>query len=196
MTVPVRRRVSRDDITAAAWSLFEEIGFEATSMTEIAQRAGISRRTLFNQVEHKVALLYPGIDDYVARFAHLLAERPREEPLFQSLAATFWQMASFADELAVRHDPGPEVLAARLRDAAVDYWTSEWATRMAAIILDLLGPTAEIQARFVGAMSAQIWSELARLQRENPDLDVNQAVAIVIGQLEPLVLGGAKAPRA
>ena len=43
----------------AAWDVFEEVGFEAASMSMIAERAGVSRRTLFNHFPHKVALLFP-----------------------------------------------------------------------------------------------------------------------------------------
>ena len=189
-----RYKASREDIIAAAWALFEEVGFEATTMTAIAERAGISRRTLFNQVDHKVALLYPGFDEYIAGFADALRRRPPDEPLLAALAATVWELAALADDLAVRHDPGPQVLAARLRDDAVEYWMSVWSSSMAGVVLDALGPDAQITARFIGAITAQIWSELVRLQRQDASLDVNQAVAMVMGDLEHLVTGGVRPP--
>lgn len=187
-----RSRVSRDDVTVAAWALFEETGFEATSMTAIAERAGVSRRTLFNQVSQKTGLLYFGFDEYVAQFARLLGQRPTHEPLFTAMTATVRDLASVAEEIRARHDPGPQVRAARMRDDAVDYWRTEWAKHMAAVVLSVRGPDARMQADFVGALTAQVWTELMRLETEGA-ADVNTATSMVLGQLELLVRGGAPA---
>jgi AcrR family transcriptional regulator len=49
----VRRRESREAIVEAAQRLFLERGFGAVSMDELAEAAGVARRTLYNQFSSK-----------------------------------------------------------------------------------------------------------------------------------------------
>lgn len=53
MTSSPRSLTVRFQVVAAAVDLFEEVGFEATSVDEIARAAGISRSTYFRQVGGK-----------------------------------------------------------------------------------------------------------------------------------------------
>jgi AcrR family transcriptional regulator len=52
----------RDRIVRAAFALFDERGFEATSVDEIAARAHVGRTTLFRQFRSKEALVFPDHD--------------------------------------------------------------------------------------------------------------------------------------
>ena len=49
----VRRSPSREAIVAAAERLFLERGFGSVSMDELAEAAGVARRTLYNQFASK-----------------------------------------------------------------------------------------------------------------------------------------------
>lgn len=53
-----RKAATRQDILDAAERLFSEVGYENTSMDSIAIAAGVSRKTLFNYVESKPALIH------------------------------------------------------------------------------------------------------------------------------------------
>lgn len=52
-----RMAATRQDILDAAERLFEDLGYDDTSMEAIAIAAGVSRKTLFNYVETKPALI-------------------------------------------------------------------------------------------------------------------------------------------
>jgi AcrR family transcriptional regulator len=50
-------RETRRRIRTAGWQLFTELGYVATTIEAIADRAGVSRRTVFNAIESKAGLL-------------------------------------------------------------------------------------------------------------------------------------------
>jgi AcrR family transcriptional regulator len=60
-------RPRRHDILDAALEILLEQGYEATTMDSVAHRAGVARRTLFNQFETKEALFSAAIERVWAR---------------------------------------------------------------------------------------------------------------------------------
>jgi AcrR family transcriptional regulator len=79
----LRRRETRARIVEAAWDLFGERGFEAVSVVEIAQRAGVVEKTVFNHFPMKENLVFEA--DPPIREALLGALRAR--PAGESAAA-------------------------------------------------------------------------------------------------------------
>lgn len=73
---------SRRTIEEAAAELFLENGYAATTVDEIATRAGVSRGTVFNYVSAKSDLLWLDVDDALDA---LEAELDRGVPLAQAL---------------------------------------------------------------------------------------------------------------
>ena len=67
MTTGRPRASSREVLSEAACELFLERGFDATSITEIAARAGVSRSSFFNYFESKEEILWSSLDQRVAR---------------------------------------------------------------------------------------------------------------------------------
>lgn len=66
-TRETKKELNRQAIAQAALTLFEAKGFEATTMDEIAQAAGVSRPTVFNYYAHK--------DDILLVIGDMLRER-------------------------------------------------------------------------------------------------------------------------
>lgn len=62
-------------LTESACELFLERGFAATSISDIALRAGVSRSSFFNYAASKSALLWVGFDAHVAGLTETLARR-------------------------------------------------------------------------------------------------------------------------
>lgn len=158
-----------DDIIQEAWALFETAGYAHTTMTDIAERVGVSRRTLFNYFPCKESLLFPSIAPYMDAFTAKLVARPSDEKLFASISVCVNDMDAEAAELATRFNPGREVLSARLLDDAIRYSRDIWAREMELAVLERLGnsPRAEIKAAMVGALTAQALTEVLRLARES-----------------------------
>lgn len=59
MTSGTARETARDRLVAAAFTLFEERGFEQTTVDEIAERAGTGRTTFFRTFRSKEDVIFP-----------------------------------------------------------------------------------------------------------------------------------------
>lgn len=59
------RASSRETLAEAACELFLERGYEATSVAEITQRAGVSRSSFFNYFSSKSDVLWAGLDERI-----------------------------------------------------------------------------------------------------------------------------------
>jgi AcrR family transcriptional regulator len=70
-----QRRVA---LVEAAYALFAERGYAATTMDEISSRAGLSRRTAFRYFTSKEELVFPERDERLALLRSLLAPRDGE----------------------------------------------------------------------------------------------------------------------
>ena len=62
------RTISPDAVSLVALRLFDEKGFDAVSMDDIAREADVSRRSLFRLFPSKQSLVWGGLDEFVARF--------------------------------------------------------------------------------------------------------------------------------
>ncbi len=105
-------RAVQAEITAAAMPLFTERGFEATTIDQIAEAAGISRRSFFRYFETKEDVVLGDLNALGETLRAALEARPPEEPAWPALRAAF---------LALRgpeHSPTAELAAARVWHAA------------------------------------------------------------------------------
>ncbi|MBI2900364.1 MAG: TetR family transcriptional regulator [Planctomycetes bacterium] len=76
-----RRRAVRDGLVSAALDLFRRKGFEATTVDEIADAAGVSRRSFFRYFPTKEAVAFPHEAQRLALFRRLLdRSEPGETP--------------------------------------------------------------------------------------------------------------------
>ena len=77
-------RERRDALIEAAYALFAERGFAASSMDDIAARAGLSRRTAFRYFASKDDLVFPEQAARQAQFELLLVPR-EDESAFETV---------------------------------------------------------------------------------------------------------------
>jgi len=84
---PVGRReqkktLTRDSIVRAAARLFQQKGFEATTVDEIARDAQVSRRTFFRYFPAKELVVFPHQAAYLRLFRASLAREAQSSPPF------------------------------------------------------------------------------------------------------------------
>lgn len=178
-----------DDIIPVAWGLFEKNGFDSTTMADVASAVGISRRTLFNYFPTKEALLFPVVDEYMDAFTRSLVNRPDGESLFASLEHALLECRDIQVGLENKFNPGPAVHAARLSDSAIRYTRDVWAKEMErAVAVKLAGqPGGAVLAGFVGALAAQVWTEVTKhMKAEGSSTDVNAALGVAMASLKRL----------
>src|SRR6201993_812922 len=129
-----RRNGSREAIVAAAERLFLERGFGSVNMDELAEAAGVARRTLYNQFASKEEIFRemllrvsgqlehafpPGIEtqgaveDVLGLVAHMILElhkRPEYLGFLRMVVADSRQFPWIAEEFAAVMDPQTERL--------------------------------------------------------------------------------------
>lgn len=78
---------SQETLADAACELFLEKGFEATSIAEIAARAGVSRSSFFNYFGSKSDILWAGLDQRLARFEESIAHQTGPDAVSEAVRA-------------------------------------------------------------------------------------------------------------
>ena len=88
MTLRERKKLATwRAIHSAALRLFDEQGYEATTVEQIAAAADVSRATFFNYFAGKDATLLDQDPQQRRELQALIAERPADEPMWDSLSA-------------------------------------------------------------------------------------------------------------
>jgi TetR/AcrR family transcriptional regulator, regulator of mycofactocin system len=98
-----RRSTTPHHITDVAIELFTARGFADVSVDDVAQAAGISRRTLFRYYASKNAVLWGEFDTHLAHLRDLLDKVDRGVPLGEALRAALLAFNTFDDSETVRH---------------------------------------------------------------------------------------------
>ncbi len=93
------RTIDPDAVSLVALRMFDDQGFDAVSMDEVAAAAGVSRRSLFRLFPSKAALVWGGLDEFADRFTAALRERPADETSADALRAAYRIGATFPDDV-------------------------------------------------------------------------------------------------
>jgi AcrR family transcriptional regulator len=106
-----KKAQTRQALLDAAWALFEEQGYAATTIEDITERVDVSSRTFFRYFPSKEAVVFADEDgaDKSEIIAQALAERPQDEPVLESIRQA---MHTLVDDLAM--DPERAMLVGRL----------------------------------------------------------------------------------
>ncbi len=182
-------------IADAAYELAVEVGYERVTADAIADRAGVSRRTLFNYFPSVDAAIAAPAQEFLDAAREALVERPLDEPIRQACTAALTAAATpdrvrrFGEFLVLAEN---NEAAARFHLASWD----EWEQSVADSLLTRL-PAAEplfvrvLAAAVIGAGRAAVkeWAADARAMRlEPPRPDALTAYLIqAIGYLTPAV---------
>lgn len=87
----------------AAIELFNERGFEATTLEAIAQKVGVGRRTLFRYHRSKNDIPWGQFDRTLDEFRKLLAATPAHVPLLEAVGRGVVGFNRFAPEASPSH---------------------------------------------------------------------------------------------
>ncbi|MEU9121162.1 TetR family transcriptional regulator [Streptomyces sp. NPDC048506] len=154
-----KKERTRQRIAAAAWRLFAERGFEAVTVSEIADAAEVAKATLFAYFPTKESLALQGVGD--DNLAGIVAGRPAGQAALEALREHF---RNFAARPMTGVDP--EVLVSRVRvifdspalTSATNALLYQQRQKLAEVLAaEQDGPTAVL-------MAAQINASLVTLQ--------------------------------
>ena len=85
---------SRQMLQEAAFDLFLEKGYEATTIAEIARVAGVSRNTFFNYFAGKSDVFWVEIDDSADALVASLTAAPADLPVMEAIRRALLDVAS------------------------------------------------------------------------------------------------------
>ena len=102
---------ARQRLVAAAVDLFTEQGYDATTVAQIAQRAGVTRSTFFRHFSDKREVLVAGQEALSVLLAQGIAEAPEGATTLEAVASGLTRAATVWDEPANR-EIGPRLKAA------------------------------------------------------------------------------------
>jgi TetR/AcrR family transcriptional regulator, regulator of mycofactocin system len=89
---------SRGAVTRAALEMFAERGFEETTVDDIADALGVSRRTLFRYFASKNDMVWGDFDWVLVRLRRCLDATGAEEPLHKALGRAVVESSRYEDE--------------------------------------------------------------------------------------------------
>ena len=98
-----RRSTTRRHITDVAIDLFAERGFGEVSVDQVAEAAGISRRTLFRYYGSKNAIPWGDFDAHLNHLGNLLSAVDPAVSTEQALRAALLRFNTFDDSELARH---------------------------------------------------------------------------------------------
>ncbi|WP_197504763.1 mycofactocin system transcriptional regulator [Mycobacterium sp. 852002-51163_SCH5372311] len=98
-----RRSTTPHHITDVAIDLFAERGFAEVSVDDVAQAAGIARRTLFRYYASKNAIPWGDFDTHLAQLRNLLDAADERVPLGEALRAALLAFNTFDESETARH---------------------------------------------------------------------------------------------
>jgi mycofactocin system transcriptional regulator len=98
-----RRSTTWDHITDVAIDLFAARGFDEVSVDDVAQAAGIARRTLFRYYASKNAIPWGDFDAHLVQLRTLLDAVDPRVPIGSALRAALLAFNTFGDQETARH---------------------------------------------------------------------------------------------
>jgi AcrR family transcriptional regulator len=104
-----KKEQTRSAIEEAAFRLFEERGYQATTVAEIAEAADIAPRTFFAYFPSKEAVVFGDFDATFATLEDRLRDRPGGENTFDGLRGWIHDLISSGE-----HDDGRDGVRRRL----------------------------------------------------------------------------------
>jgi len=99
-----KKQQTRDALMQAAFALFAERGYDATTLADIAEAAGVSTRTIFAYFPSKQDILFATFDEMRDALALAFANRPADQDALGALRDFIVSTADAKDKLHERLD--------------------------------------------------------------------------------------------
>ena len=146
------RRAVRAELAEAAQELFLANGYEATTVDQIAEAAGISKRSFFRYFASKEDVVIGKYELWDDSLVDALRARPKDEPAWTALRRTF--------------------------DIAVDYYADEHRRARSAVMRQIVNGSPELQARYLQRIDSMSERLASVLHERDAALDLGIARAM------------------
>lgn len=130
-----RRSTTWDHISNVAIDLFTARGFDEVSVDDVAEAAGIARRTLFRYYPSKNALPWGDFDAHLDHMRDLLADLDPTVPIGAALRTALLAFNTFDDAETARHRQRMRVI---LETAALQAYSMTMYAGWRAVVADFV----------------------------------------------------------
>ena len=161
-----KRQQTRRELIGAAMRLFEEKGYEQTTVAEIAAAAGVSTKTFFNYFASKDEVLFPHLTRRIDAAVALIEQRGHDDPM-------------------------ADVLLRAMEYMLADALTQEINGGLAAVRLPMIMSVPAVQAATLHRYFLAEIQLAGALQRAYPDTLDPPSAAAVIGSVMGAALAAA-----
>ncbi len=192
-----KKQRTREQIVNAAMGLFDERGYQATTIADIAEAADVAPRTFFSYFPSKEAVVFHTLDRDLESLETMLRERPAGEQAFDALRR--WIEAMFDQWKAEGEESSLRKRLCRENETLANFATATMG-RIHTLLLDAvardLGEPADalrprlVAAAAVAALSA-LDAELSDDEAEHTVPDKAEALAVLDDALVFLRAGSA-----
>lgn len=186
-----KKQQTRETIERVALALFAENGYDETTLTEIAEAADVSPRTIFSYFQSKEEILFCDEQHHLAGISEILERRPAGTTTFQALRDFISTLGPPDDQALLRKRivaASPELqMKLRAHIGQLEPVLRE------SIAKDLgAGPDDVRPALIAASMTAAFTSVRDRLQDSDEEPSPDEVVAI-LDQVFEFLQGGLQA---
>jgi AcrR family transcriptional regulator len=167
---------TRESIIDAALELFEEKGYESTTVEDIAAAAEVSPRTFFRYFDSKLDLVMARSDTKHTLIGPLLLARPPEEGLLGAMREVMrCELDAQLDDPRVKREFQVMLTTPSLRNLAREHFYEEEAEMVPAIAARLgVAPDSLVVHVVTGMITSAIWATVNRWLAEGPELELGR----------------------
>ena len=185
------REAIRDEVAKHAWTLFAAHGYEATTVDQIADAAGMSRRTFFRYFDGKDELVLERLVESGNLIATALEQRPAGESAWPALRAAFAVTVALQEEHHRKSRPLQIMLRAEpaLRATAETrrrLWVERLAPLVAARLPDAPAILRDVRAVAVTASAVACLEAAQVAWAENPGTSLSELLDQAMAAVAPL----------
>jgi TetR/AcrR family transcriptional regulator, regulator of mycofactocin system len=176
-------------IEQAAFALFRERGFEATTLDAIAASVGVGRRTLFRYYRSKNDIPWGQFDRTLEGFRQLLAATPDDVGVHAAIGRAVVEFNRFPADASPSHVERMQLLLdtpALQAHSALRY--AEWRRVIAEYAAARLGRAPDdLEPRLLGHVALALALSAYEVWLDHPDLEVTELLERGLSALETLV---------
>lgn len=176
-------------IEQAAFRLFAERGFEATTLDAIAREVGVGRRTLFRYYRSKNDIPWGQFDRTLEGFRQILAETPEGVGVHEAIGRAVVEFNRFPADASPSHVERMRLLLgtpALQAHSALRY--AEWRRVIAEYAAARLGCAPhDLEPRLLGHVALALALSAYEVWLDHPDQDVTELLGRGLAALETLV---------
>lgn len=193
--MPSASTSARTLLIGAAFDLFDERGFDETTVDDIARAAGVGRTTFFRYFGSKEAVIFPEHDELLARIAARLdagAADSRDAAVTEAARLVLRYYVGEGERARIRYRLISSVPALKAREiASIRQYQSLFARALSEWAID--EPDAVLRAELLASAVVTAHNHVLRRwlrgEVDVPDEAFGHAMAVVLGQV-PRADGG------